>query len=577
MTNQIGLTEFFAMEAGEYLERLDALVSGAALPDSDQLVQLARQLRGSALMAKQGGIATAAAAFERFARGVKQGTRPWDEHTSQLAIRAVDDFKILVRKVADWSDAEAGKAEALARELDPEAAGRPQHASVPGTLDAGTRAFIGREGAGVASGLAQAAKTLQQTPGAHEPLQRVLNVMQPLRGLAVLSEAPPMPDLLDGVERAIGELSRRRAPAADAPLVFNAAAKALARAAREIASEGTAHGDSPEMQDFAVRLATLLGLGDDVVSIESLYFDDGGPHIVQEGTRAARPTAMGQVELVSHGEHLTLAADQLERAQSGTQRQLRAQALASTFRALGNAGGDPLQEAVRRFAGAAREAVVRGAAIHQTAELAAELRRAAVALGGVGQAEPGALAERIGQGTQALLRLAGGEVAVAPAEATPHRPPAPSLASTEPTAPAVAQAPTAAAAAPAPAATSTAAASAAPAAAAHPAESHDLFGSWARYERYAGQLGLDGASLDELLSGLPADPTAAAVAPAPPAAEDVIPISDLLYSGAAALDRALGLRAEIRGRLKAGASEDDVLPLIEEVFDLVELGRGQGA
>ncbi|MGD2135761.1 MAG: hypothetical protein PVF27_06355 [Gemmatimonadales bacterium] len=601
MNDQIGLTEFFAMEAGEYLERLDALVSGSEPPNADELVQLARQLRGSALMAKQEGIATAAAAFERFARGVKQGSRPWDEGTKQLTIRAVDDFKILVRRVGEWTEADDQKAQALAQELDPEGGGRPQRASMVGPLDAGTRAFIGREGAGVASGLAQAAKTLQQSPGTREPLQRVLTMMQPLRGLAVLSDVPPMPDLLDGVERAIGELSRRSEPPTDAPLVFNAAAQALARAAREIASEGTADADSREMQDFAARLGTLVGMGEDVVAIESLFFDDDGPHIVHEGTKTARPTAMGQVELVSHGEHLKLAADQLERAPSGTQRQLRAQALAGTFRALGNAGGDPLQEAVRRFADAAREAVVRGAAIHQTGELATELRRAAEALGRAGEAEVPDVAQRMDTTTQALARLAGGEVMATRAPATPHRPPAASVAgaaapSAEPTAPAEVpprvpepvKAPAAAPAAAAPA----------------PDETPDLFGSWTRYERYAGQLGLAGASLEELLSGPPADPGApAAAAPAraaPAAAEaseeivpitdlayddaeavapttDVVPITDLLYGGTDALDRALELRAEIRAKLQAGATEGDVVDLIEEVFDLVELGRGQGA
>ena len=41
------------MEAGEYLERLDNLVSGAVDPDRDELMRLTRALRGSALMANQ--------------------------------------------------------------------------------------------------------------------------------------------------------------------------------------------------------------------------------------------------------------------------------------------------------------------------------------------------------------------------------------------------------------------------------------------------------------------------------------------------------------------------------------------
>jgi chemotaxis protein histidine kinase CheA len=100
MNQQMGLSEFFSMEASEYLERLDALVSGPDAPKTAELVGLARQLRGSALMAKQAPIATAAAAFESFTRAVHENRRPWDEGTKQLAIKAVDEFKILVRAVA---------------------------------------------------------------------------------------------------------------------------------------------------------------------------------------------------------------------------------------------------------------------------------------------------------------------------------------------------------------------------------------------------------------------------------------------------------------------------------------------
>ena len=48
----MGMADFFSMEAGDYLERLDALVSGAAAtPDTRELIRLSRALRGSAIMA----------------------------------------------------------------------------------------------------------------------------------------------------------------------------------------------------------------------------------------------------------------------------------------------------------------------------------------------------------------------------------------------------------------------------------------------------------------------------------------------------------------------------------------------
>jgi len=54
-----------------------------------------------------------------------------------------------------------------------------------------------------------------------------------------------------------------------------------------------------------------------------------------------------------------------------------------------------------------------------------------------------------------------------------------------------------------------------------------------------------------------------------------VPIADLCYSGQAAIDRALGLRAQIRAALGRGAGEADVRDLIEEAFDLFELGTTQ--
>src|ERR1700730_11132120 len=48
----LGMSDFFALEAGEYLERLDALMQKPEL-GTDEFVRLARALRGSAPMASQ--------------------------------------------------------------------------------------------------------------------------------------------------------------------------------------------------------------------------------------------------------------------------------------------------------------------------------------------------------------------------------------------------------------------------------------------------------------------------------------------------------------------------------------------
>src|SRR5881409_2006046 len=205
----LGMSDFFALEAGEYLERLDGLLAQGDHASADELVRLARALRGSALMANQPAIARAAAGLESLARAVRE-SRTWDPPAKQLAVRAVDDLKIFVRRAGSWTEADTAKAEALGQELD-QLAGRPaaQIRAVEALgLDAGARAFVAREGAAIASALDRAAQALRTNPLAHDPLQHVLRALQPLRGLAALADLPPLPDLLDGIERTIADLSR---------------------------------------------------------------------------------------------------------------------------------------------------------------------------------------------------------------------------------------------------------------------------------------------------------------------------------------------------------------------------------
>src|SRR6266566_2747041 len=97
----LGMSDFFALEAGEYLERLDGMLAKGDSPSADEIVRLARALRGSALMANQPAIARAAAGLEVLARAVREGRRAWDPQTQQLALRAVDDLKIFVRGRGD--------------------------------------------------------------------------------------------------------------------------------------------------------------------------------------------------------------------------------------------------------------------------------------------------------------------------------------------------------------------------------------------------------------------------------------------------------------------------------------------
>src|SRR6188472_1167126 len=105
MTAPAGFLDFFVLEAGEYIEQLDALLlaSNTGTPDAEALQRVARALRGSATMAKLTAFAEMAAGIERVGRGLRGGTTRWEPALAGALVAAVDDCKLLLRNVRAWS------------------------------------------------------------------------------------------------------------------------------------------------------------------------------------------------------------------------------------------------------------------------------------------------------------------------------------------------------------------------------------------------------------------------------------------------------------------------------------------
>jgi hypothetical protein len=560
-------------------------------------------------MASQTPIARAAAGLESLARSLREGRRGWDPGTRQVAIRAVDDLKILVRRVSAWTDADTAKAEALGHELE-QLSGRPSailRAVEAAGLDAGARAFVAREGAAIASALDRTAGAMRAGASARDPLQHVLRTLQPLRGLAALNDLPPLPDVLEGIERAITEVMRGapQATPAATPDFFQGAAAAIAQAAREVAERGRPDPDGPAFRAFAGHLAHFFDREPIIVSISDLYFDDAGPHIVQRGAGAAQAAPLSRMELVSHGEHLRLAADAIERAPSATQRELRVHTLAGTFRALSVAGEGPLPKSLGRFVDAAREAVALGHAVREPARFATALRRASELLSEADTADDTRLATGLESVATLINTLA---TPAAPPAAEPMPVPVPIAAPLpepellpivpiESLAPAPPESPS-----PPPARREVLVDPAAPPKpelpplwlterSEVPAETPDLVGSWIAYERMVAA-GIGPASLEELMgeAAIPAAPARDTTRPTPPSfvaveAAPAVPVraapvvellvvdvQTLLYRGPAALARAQELR-----ELAKRTPPEELPALFEEVCDLVVLAFEPGA
>jgi hypothetical protein len=94
--------EFFALEAGEHLERI-ALLARKPVPEKDVLRRQARMLRAAALTAGPPGYAVAAGALEDIARRYDEGTIRWTPWLAGRIAAATAQCQHLLRRVREWS------------------------------------------------------------------------------------------------------------------------------------------------------------------------------------------------------------------------------------------------------------------------------------------------------------------------------------------------------------------------------------------------------------------------------------------------------------------------------------------
>lgn len=579
MGQSMGMLDFFVLEAGEYLGRLDALAQTPAgpFPDAEEFVRIVRAYRGSALMASQRAMARGAQGLEAVGRAVRDGRVAWDERIRGEVVRAVDDCRKYLHRIRTPEADDAARAEEMGAALERLAGRTSTGVRAAGSgLDAGGRAFVAREAAAIASTLDRTAQALVADPAGRDALGTVAPAMSALRGVALLNDLPPLADILVGVEGALKEvLATSGAVGPAVPAVFDAAAKALARAAREVVDIGRPAADSEQAGAFASLLLSAFAGAGDILPIEALYYQDAGPHVVHQG---AAPAALSRVEIVSQGEFLERAAEELSRAASPILLDLRLFGMAATLRPLAGVRGSPLSAALGRVADVGRAAIDRGSAADHIGAFAAAIAEIARALRAAETTDEAILVAQLDAVTAQLGAL------VAPAAAPrPDVPPA----------------------APARPRTTRMIPELAPESAGEPAraaasmDDGDLAASYATLERLITERGLPLGSLDELLGAptvvgpaamvasredvvrigaLAPDAPREAVVPIEALAPDegaIVPIESLLYRGPGALRRALELKGELAALAASPNSMSPrLLDLQREVFDLVELGLG---
>lgn len=274
------LRDYFALEAGEYLEQMDALLAAEGAPDAERFFRLARGVRGSAQVADATEIATVAARLEQVARALREGRLPLSENVRVRAVRTVDDLRVLVRGHRHWGPAEEARArEAVARWTE---FGDARPATPAAGGEAQLFAFARREIEAVVAELDRVLGEMRRAPAVREPLRWLLRRMRPIRGLAGVSSLAGVAEVLEGIEEQAQELLSGSRPVEPAELaLLEAGHDALLAFAGALEDGGAGAAPDAALDRFrALREERSEGGEDDVVPIAALFHDDDGPHIV---------------------------------------------------------------------------------------------------------------------------------------------------------------------------------------------------------------------------------------------------------------------------------------------------------
>jgi chemotaxis protein histidine kinase CheA len=535
--------DFFVLEAGEYVERLDALLLRAteAGPDSDALQRAARALRGSATMAKLPTFAELASSVEAVGRALRQGSIGWEPGIKGALTAAIDDLKILVRAARAWSPAEDQWARQRVAEL-----GQFVQAFLPvpppQTARAGNQIYFANESNSIASGLDLLANRPDDRAEALNVLQRV----RATRGVAGVNEVPALSAVLEATEGALRVIDQGEARlSTERVTLLRSVANLLRAIAGGLTGGEQIKVDTPQYRSFLISLDAVLAESsgaDRVIPIADLFYNDPGPHIVSSAPNPpTSPIQRFRMEVVSLGEHLHRVIEEARRATDEIQREHARGQLGRSLRAIRATAASFGQMAVAQTVEAYLERTgdLNVSALDAISSFAATISPAASAPTPAVQAAVQPL--RMSQAQRAVANIG-----MPRAEAPPAAPVRHSAALAAPSAP-TPVAP--------PASGPTASRSTAP-----PAHAR-VFAAVQSAEADRSP------SLDHAISAFDALSNERFAEPAQ-LVNEVIPVDALLYRGRAALDRAMQIRDQLRQ--SSGQPRPE---LLEELYDLVELAR----
>ncbi|MBC7791775.1 MAG: hypothetical protein H7Z74_17650 [Anaerolineae bacterium] len=305
MTTPSAALGFFIVEASALIDGLDTLLNspGADGPDAEAFVRLSRALRGNSTMYRQTEISRVASAVERAARALRERAILWNPRLGAALVATVDDLRLLVRNVGAWSSADDERASRRAAELEGLV---PVDAGTPARNAAGMgRAFLATQ----TSELAAALERMAANPNDRPALTALLRHSRSLRGIALLKEQPVLAEVVSHIERVAQAAEQSNsASTPERSELFRGAATLLAHAASEISAGRTVAGSSPEADAFT-RAAGAIPRSEPVVAeivpVSALAFDGDSAHVISAASSPAFSLASRfRSEIVGFAEHL---------------------------------------------------------------------------------------------------------------------------------------------------------------------------------------------------------------------------------------------------------------------------------
>src|SRR5690348_5431782 len=205
MTSPDSLLHFFVLEATDYIDRLDSLVTAAGDdgPDASAFGRYARNLRGSATMSRQMGIAELSSALERLARALRNRAIRWDVALSGAVVAAIDDLRILVRAHRTPRADERARVRASVEELDRIFTASASADAPPFQIQPSRGlSFLANESAELARALDHLVSAQDDPSARAHPAERV----RALRGVAELKDIPALGEVVEAVENTLKTL-----------------------------------------------------------------------------------------------------------------------------------------------------------------------------------------------------------------------------------------------------------------------------------------------------------------------------------------------------------------------------------